>query len=498
MYKFLFGLLIMFSFKAQSQPSFIKDSIDTYINTAMKDWSLPGLAVVIVKDGKVAYMKGFGVKDIETKTAVDENTLFMIASNTKLFTGTSLAMLAQQKKLDLNDNITKYFPDYKLYDSTTTKLVTIKDMLSHRIGTKTFQGDFTFYNGNLSRGEIMYRMRYLKPQGKLRQDYGYCNSCYLVAGEIIPKAVMQPWEVFIYDSIVKLAGMLNTQILSYGIEMLSNIAKPYTTSFTGILKEIPYDRWDNLAPAASMVSNVKDLSKWLMLQLDSGKVNGRQVIPWQAIQATRDINIVINSRKNKLFPTHIVGYGLGLINADYNGKQIYWHTGGAGGMLSNVCFVPEENLGIAILTNNDNQNLFEALRYQILDAYLNVPYVNRSKQLLKGFLNGEKAKQDSITAWQSLIKNYANTKQFEGDYYNELYGKIIITAQTNKLHINFTGHNNLTARLSYIGNDEWLLEYNNIEFGVYKTRFKKDGKKQTLEIKMNPFIENDSYWFTRK
>src|SRR6478735_760636 len=168
------------------QPSFISDSLDSYIRQGMKDWNIPGLAIAIVKDGKVVLMKGYGVRDMQSKEPVDENTLFMIASNSKLFTATALAQLEFDKKLSLDDKITKYFLNYRVYDTTTTALVTIRDMLCHHLGTKTFQGDFTFWNSNLSRSQIIYKMRYLQPSQNFRQSYGYCNSCFVTAGEIIP------------------------------------------------------------------------------------------------------------------------------------------------------------------------------------------------------------------------------------------------------------------------------------------------------------------------
>ncbi|MCE3282278.1 MAG: serine hydrolase, partial [Chitinophagaceae bacterium] len=389
------------AFTGSTQESFIRDSLDNYIRQGMKDWQVPGLSIVIVKDGKVVFMKGYGVTDIRENDPVDENTLFMIASNTKLFTGIALANLEHRGKLSLNDKITKYFPDYKLYDKTTTELVTIKDLLTHRIGTKTYQGDFTFWNSKLSRREIMYRMRLLKPVGWFRQDYGYCNSCYLTAGEVIPKVTGQPWEVYVYDSLIIPVGMNNTHALSAGIEQRQNAALPYTTNYSGILKRVPYDQWDNLGPSASIVSNVNDLSKWLLFQLDSGRVNGKRVIDWPVLQKSRDINIVTNSRKSAFYPSHIRGYALGVVVSDYNGRQVYSHTGGAAGMVSGVCFVPEEKLGIAILTNNDNQSFFELLRYQLLDAYTNVPYVNRSQQQLPQFNSGMKKQLDEIRSWES-------------------------------------------------------------------------------------------------
>jgi CubicO group peptidase (beta-lactamase class C family) len=244
-------------------PTFIADSLESYIKKGLKDWNIPGLAIAIVKDGKTVVMKGFGVKDIKTQEPVDENTLFQIASNSKLFTGTALAQLDYNKKLSLNDKISKYVKGYTLYDKNTTELVTIRDLLSHRIGTKTFQGDFVFWNSNLGRQQIVSKMKLLKPIGIFRQNYGYCNSCFLTAAEAIPVVSGKPWEVYVYDSILMPLKMNNTHTLSQGITQRPNVSKPYTNSFTGKLTELPYDNVDNLGPAAGIVSNVSDLSHWL-------------------------------------------------------------------------------------------------------------------------------------------------------------------------------------------------------------------------------------------
>ena len=152
----LFFYFIIQSGIAQSskidEPSFIRDSLDSYITKGIQDWTVPGLSIVIVKDGKVVWMKGYGVRDIDTKKPVDENTLFMIASNTKLFTGSSLAMLETEGRISLDDQITKYFPAYRLYDSTSTRLVSIRDMLSHRIGTRTYRRRFYFLEYFIEQG----------------------------------------------------------------------------------------------------------------------------------------------------------------------------------------------------------------------------------------------------------------------------------------------------------------------------------------------------------
>ncbi len=490
------------SLRAQT-PAFVSDSLERYIQQGIKDWDIPGLAISIVKDGKVVVMKGFGVRDIKTQAPVDENTLFMIASNSKLFTGSALAQLEYNKKLSLDDKVSKYLPGYQLYDKNSTDLVTIKDVLSHRIGTKTFQGDFTFWNGTLTRKQIIGKMRLLKPSGQFRQDFGYCNSCYLTAGEIIPVITGKPWEVYVQDSILKPLGMTNTYTLTAGIAQRSNVSKPYTNQFTGQITELPYDQVDNLGPAGSIVSNVKDVSKWLMMQLDSGKFEGKRILPWQVVRKTRDINLAMSSRKSAVNPTHFTGYGLGVFMTDFAGKQVFWHTGGAFGFVTNTCFVPELNLGITILTNNDNQNFFELLRYQILDAYLNQPYVNRSKRALPAQLKQISDAKKEVSDLEKRVLNKKPTiavNLFEGAYNNEVYGGISLKKlNDNKLEITFNGHKNLKATLDYMDNDEWLLRYNNVAYGIFPAKFEiKNGKVSSVKIKANDFVEYDPYVFVKE
>jgi CubicO group peptidase (beta-lactamase class C family) len=483
-------------------PDFIRDSLDSYIQQGMKDWQVPGLAVVIVKDGKIAWMKGYGVSDLVSQAAVDENTLFMIASNTKLFTSTALSQLAYDKKISLDDKFTKYYPTFKLYDPVTTEQVTVKDLLCHRIGTKTFQGDFTFWNSRLSRSEIMNKMQLMKPIGLYRQDYGYCNSCVMAAGQVIPKVTGMEWQTYIKDSILLPLQMNATLTSIKELPAGTQLSKAYTTSFTGTLKQVPWDQWDNLGPAASLISNVSDLAHWLNFQLDSGRYQGRQIMPFDVLQKTRDINIMLNSRKSAAFPTHMVGYGLGLLAADYNGRQVYWHTGGAAGMVSVVCFVPEERLGIAVLTNNDNQNFFGALRAQILDAYLGVAWHNRSQQYLKGFAKEMEDTLHTIHGWQQRVKGTSPEQPlsaFTGHYTNPLYGSLDIRKDQNHLIVTFNGHDNLSATLDYMDNGEWLLQYANIEYGIFATRFRiENGKVISLVTRESDFVEIDPYVFTRQ
>ncbi len=486
---------------AAQTPSFVTDSLDSYIVKGMKQWQIPGLAIAIVKDGKIIVSKGYGVREFGKEDKVDENTLFIIASNSKLFTGTSMAKLDFEKKLSLNDKVTQYIPWFRLYDSNATQLVNIKDMLCHRLGTKTFQGDFTFWDSNLPKDSIVWKMRYLKPPGVFRQDYGYCNSGFLVAGQVLEKVAGQTWESYVQENILTPLGMTNTYMNTAGIAQRNNVAQPHNNLYSPITK-IPFDNVDNLGPATSMVSNVKDMSRWLLLQLDSGRYEGKQILPWPVLQKTRDVNIITGSRKSSAFPTHFRGYGLGVFTTDYSGRQVYWHTGGAFGHVTNVCFVPEEKLGITILTSNDNQNFFEALRYQLLDAYLGVAYTDRSEFQWGFFEQGKKETDTGLAALKARVekKNQPATKlsDYTGGYYNTVYGKISITKSGNMLICRFQHHPDLIGYMEYMDNNEFRITYSNIGYGIYPVKFTlKDGKIASVEIKSNDFVESDAYVFVK-
>ena len=502
MLKYLFAFCLLAGSGVQAQqPTFLNDSLDAYIERGMKLWEIPGLAITIVKDGKTIWMKGYGVREAGKHGEVDENTLFIIASNSKLFTGTALAKLDHEQKLSLNDRVVRHLPWFRMYDSLTTQLATIRDMLCHRVGTKTFQGDFTFWNSTLPSDSIIWKMRYLKPSGEFRQDYGYCNSGFLVAGQVLRKVTGSSWEDYVRDYILQPLGMNATLMNTAGLGERENVAIPHNNLFSPLTK-LPFDQVDNLGPATSMVSNVSDLSRWLLFQLDSGRHEGKRVLPWAVLQKTRDVNILTGSRKSPYYPTHFRGYGLGEYATDYNGRQVYWHTGGAFGQVTNVCFVPEENLGIAILTNNDNQGFFEALRYQLLDAFLDVPYTDRSRLMWSFFAPTMKTRSEQLEALAGRVKNAEKPalplSAFTGTYRNDVYGRITIREAGGKLTCHFEHHPALVWEMEYMDNNEFRMTYSHIGYGIYPAKFTMTaGKINGVVIQANEFVESDAYLFIR-
>ena len=200
--------------QSDSIPSFVKDSLDTYVTRAMTDWEIPGLSLAIIKNGKVVLMKGYGVKEQGSIDQVDENTLFMIGSNTKAFTATAIATLDAENKLSLDDKVTKWIPQFKLENKAAGEQAIVRDLLCHRLGFRTFQGDFTYWTSNLSRKEVIEKMGHIKAVYPFRTKWGYTNAAFLTAGEIIPAVTGKQWEDYIKEKIFVPLGMNRTLALS--------------------------------------------------------------------------------------------------------------------------------------------------------------------------------------------------------------------------------------------------------------------------------------------
>ncbi|MGZ3766582.1 MAG: serine hydrolase domain-containing protein, partial [Mucilaginibacter sp.] len=391
----LFSITIV-TFFARAQgidrSKFIADSLNVYVSRALTNWRIPGAAVCIVKDGKVVMMRGFGIKELGLNNKVDENTLFMIGSNTKAFTATALAMLQANNKLSLDDKVTKYIPEFKLDNKYAGEEAVIRDLLCHRLGFRTFQGDFTFYNTNLTRSEVIEKMSHVKAGYSFRTKWGYTNSAFLTAGQIIPKVTGKTWEIYLKENIFAPLGMINTLALTEDMPKSLNRTVPHTL-VNGQLTAIPYSQLDGLAPAGAISSSVNDMSKWVMALLNDGKVGNRQVIPFAAIQATRQPQDIVGSVTHLNGETNYELYGLGWFLQDYHNHRLVMHDGGVNGYLTSVTLIPKEHLGIIILTNTDQNEFFEALRWEIMDAYFKTQYRDYTDTYLAAFKNNEKIDQ---------------------------------------------------------------------------------------------------------
>lgn len=505
MRKYFLSLLIFISFYSFSQkdtlPAFIKDSLDTYVNKALSDWKIPGVAVCVVKNGKVVVMKGYGVKELNSSDKVDENTLFMIGSNSKAFTATAMAMLDAEKKLSLDDKVQKWLPDFTLYDPWVAKETNIRDLLSHRLGFETFQGDFMYFDSDLSTAEVREKMGKLKPLYGFRSKWGYTNSAFMTAGEIIPKVTGKTWAEFITENIFKPLGMNNSLALSKDIQAAPNKCLAHTVVM-GELKKSPYGDLDNLAPAGSISSSINDMSKWVMMQLNNGKVNGKEIVSAAAIGQTRTPHSILGNGGHMFNKAHFSLYGLGWFLEEYAGRKIVAHTGGVNGFVTSVCLVPEEKLGIIVLTNTDANNFYEALRNEIEDAYLGLPYRNYSNVYLNYMQADEKEQMKQWNAVRDSIAMNPKTDlpliAYAGDYIHDIYGKMDIKIENGKLIMRFEHHKGRYGTLEALGGNRFFCTYSDPLYGRKKLEFTIENKKvKSLTVRVADFVEFTPYEFKK-
>lgn len=488
--------------QSDSIPAFVKDSMDSYVNKALSDWQIPGVAVCIIKNGKVVAMKGYGVKELNGMDKVDENTLFMIGSNSKAFTATALAMLDADKKLSLDDKVTKWIPQFKLDNKAAGEQAIVRDLLCHRIGFKTFQGDFTYWTSNLTRSEVIEKMSHIKAEYPFRTKWGYTNAAFVVAGEIIPKASGLQWEDFIAQKIFTPLGMSSTLALSKDFANAANKCSAHTIA-DGKLIKIPFCSIDNLAAAGSIGSSVNDMSHWVIAQLNNGKYNDKQVIPAAAIAQTRLPHSILGNGGYLYNTGHFSLYGLGWFLEEYCGKKIVSHTGGVNGFVTSVTLIPEEKLGIVVLTNTDQNSFYEALKWEIADAYLGKPYRNYSK-VYAGFNNEQKTKDDATDKKMKdsvalQLKTILPLTAYCGSYSNEVYGNMNVVQEGSELKMKFSHHPNMYAKLESLGGNRFYVTFSDPIFSKAIFPFTvTNGKVTAATVKVADFVEYNPYEFKKK
>jgi CubicO group peptidase (beta-lactamase class C family) len=505
MRKLLLFSCIFFSLQATAQndsiPAFVKDSLDKYVSNALTAWDIPGASVCIVKNGKVVLMKGYGVKELNGTDKVDEHTLFMIGSNTKAFTATALAMLDADKKLSLDDNVTKWIPQFKLDNKAAGEQAIIRDMLCHRIGFQTFQGDFTYWTSNLSRAEVIEKMGHIKAKYPFRTRWGYTNAGFVVAGEIIPKASGLQWEDYLKEKIFTPLGMNNTLALSKDFPNASNKCSAHTVA-EGKLIKIPLCQIDNLAAAGSIGSSVSDMSHWVMAQLNNGKYDGKQVIPATAITQTWLPHSILGNGGKQFNTGHFSLYGLGWFMEEYCGRKIVAHTGGVNGFVTSVTLIPEEKLGIIVFTNTDDNNFYEALKWEIADAYLGKPYRNYSNVYLGFYKQGRKEDEASDKKMKDSValqlKPSLAASGYAGTYSNDVYGSMTVVQEAGELRMKFSHHPNMYAKLESLGGNRFYAIFSDPEFRKAIFPFTvENGKVTSVTVKVADFIEYNPYEFKK-
>lgn len=502
MKRFLWASALFFFFCcAQAQPSFVRDSLDPYVQRAMADWHIPGVAVCIVKDGKVALLKGYGVSEWGTSKSVDENTLFGIGSNTKAFTATLAALLDAEKTLSLDDRVQKWLPDFKLYDPWVAKEATLRDLLCHRLGFETFQGDFMYFDSDLTKAEVRQKFGQVKPLYSFRSRWGYTNAAFLTAGEVLAKATGKPWSQLVKERIFTPLGMNRTVATDEGVDSSANISAAHTV-VNGTIQKIAYGRLNNMAPAGAIYSSVMDLSKWVQMLLANGNVGDRAVVPASAIGQTRTPQSILGNGGHPFNKAHFALYGLGWFLEEYSGRKIVAHTGGVNGFVTSVALVPEEALGIVVLTNTDANNFYEALRYEIMDSYLGLPYRNYSGIGHQRFQQNEKAQQNWLQKKKDTVAMNPKTPvpltALAGRYQHPVYGWMEIAIKNGKAEATFQHHKGRYATVEPLGGNRYLAQFNEALYGNKIWPFTiSNGKVKSVTVTVADFVEFTPYEFVK-
>src|SRR6202166_434896 len=268
--------IIFVGFAQAQSPTAPPADLDAYVGASMKTFEVPGMAVAIVKDGKIIVAKGYGVHKLGDPTPVDEFTLFGIGSNTKAFTTAALATLIDEGKLSWDDPVYQRLPGFVMYDPYVSHEMTIRDLLTHRSGMGLGEGDLLFWpHTTYTRDEIIYKLRFMKPASSFRSHYAYDNLLYMPAGQIIPAVTGTSWDDYIRQHVFAPLGMNHSNVSNTAFKDRDNYAFPHER-VDGTLQVISLEVLDNAGPAGSINSCAADMAKWVQVQLNRGRFVDRE------------------------------------------------------------------------------------------------------------------------------------------------------------------------------------------------------------------------------
>lgn len=427
--------------------------IDRYIDSLMKDWNIPGLALGIVYKDQLIYAKGYGYRDLENKLPVQTTTIFPIGSNTKLFTATAGCMFAEEGKLHLDKPVRTYMPSLNFNNDELNAKVTIRDMLSHRTGLPRYDGIWAVYP--FSRKEMIDKISQMKPQLGFREGYIYNNMMYVASGTVMESISGISWEDIIrkrfFQSLQMNASCFTHDDMVKSGDFSYAYFEPDSTRRLQKINRLTVN--DAVGPAGTIKSNVEDMSHWMIAQLNAGKYKGQQVIPQAAIHQT----LIPNSIADKVSKWDELSnsiYCLGRTIQTYKGHKINMHTGSIDGYYSNLTFVPSENIGIFMVHNSVSAgSIRPIMALPVIDLLLNFSKTSWSERYMQEYLKSKadsKREKDSVNATQvnNTVPSHS-LNNYVGKYTNPMYGEMYIEMQNNQLLLRLRGQSSLLYHFHY-------------------------------------------------
>ncbi len=369
--KIIYALVLMVAvmpFDANAQPNW-ENLLDDFIQTGMQSWLVPGLSIVIVSEGEIIFIKGYGFSNLSTKEKVTPETVFPVGSLTKTFTSAAIGLLVDEKGLNWDDPIKDHIPNFHVQDEDIVHRVTVRDLLTHRTGLANY--NLSWFAGGYDREHINRSVSFFGLQNGFRSRFEYNNIMYAYAAELIRQKKNISWDEFVADA---LFDPLNMDASSTNFEELQN-AESKATGYIlsdGNVKEIPYRNLDNIGPSGSINSSVRDLAKWVMLHLNKGEFDHRKLLDPATISEMHNPQMIIPRQEVSLFfpEAKFTHYGLGWFVHDYKSEVVVEHSGNIDGMSAHIALLPNRNIGVAILTNLNANFLPFAIKNRIFDIVL--------------------------------------------------------------------------------------------------------------------------------
>jgi CubicO group peptidase (beta-lactamase class C family) len=439
--KFQLILLILFvtsSFafsQTKTDEERLKD-LDEFVNKTLKDWNVPGVGIAIIKNGKVILSKGYGYRDVEGKLPVTENTLFAIGSCTKAFTAMDNCILVQKGELNLDKPVINYMPTFKMYNDYVTMNMTARDLLTHRSGLP--RHDLMWYGSDLSRKELYDRLRFLEPTAGFRELFQYQNLMYMTAGVLVETISGESWENFTRKNLIEPLEMNSTNFATIESRRTSDYAKPYKEEKSK-LKLIDFRDIQAVGPAGSINSSVKDMSNWVIMNLNHGKFNGKKIVDEEMVYQAHTPYIVVPGAPNKEISYR--SYGLGWSICQYRDHLRLEHGGNIDGFSANVCMFPNDSIGMVILTNMDNTVLPSVVRNVIADKMLDLNYIDWNARLMEGISREEeidiKGKENKDPNQKENTTPSHPLVDYTGKFQNNAYGIMKIELADENLIADF-------------------------------------------------------------
>ncbi len=437
----LFALLFTVCWMHIAFSQSVPKDLDVYVERVLKTFNVPGVSVAIVKDGKVVLAKGYGVKTIGSSDKVDSKTNFSIASNTKAFVGTSLGMLVDEGKIKWNDRVVDHLPWFQLSDPFVTKELRVIDLLVHRSGLGLGAGDLLIWPTNTySQKDVVRRFRNIPLATSFRSTYAYDNILYLVAGELIEGVSGMTWDKFVQTRIFNKLGMNNSALTFADAVRRGNAATPHA-EINGVVRPVAASDSAKTNPAATVNTNADDIAKWMICQIDSGKMQDGTSLWSTAV--TRTLWSVVTPLPVSRVPKELApyqsnfsGYGGGFNLRDFRGKKMVWHTGGLAGFVSLVAMIPELRVGVAVFTNQEEGGAFYSIGWRVLDHYLNAQYDwTAAYKAVKDRSDSTNRASEAKTAAvrDSLSKPSLPLEKYAGKYSDAWYGDITVEMKNGKL-----------------------------------------------------------------